>query len=171
MMWAMWAAFATCSISLSTGKHGMLVLSHRPTLAVHLLHRGARFSLIPNLVPVPKPTATHAPCWPFPECPEQMGPYNTSTGYPTTYDYNGAFPDGFQWGLGTAACKDLDMLLVAVHPHQEPSHAILISNSLYLGDWLASSTSANVLCPPPARRPRSAPVGSRAHAPVALAPS
>ena len=121
MMWAMWAAFATSSISLSTGKHGMLVLSHRPTLAVHLLHRGARFSLIPNLVPVPKPTATHAPCWPFPECPEQMGPYNTSTGYPTTYDYNGAFPDGFQWGLGTAACKDLDMLLVAVHPHQEPS--------------------------------------------------
>ena len=46
---------------------------------------------------------THAPCWPFPVCPEQTGPYNSSTGYPSTYAYSGAFPDGFQWGLGTAS--------------------------------------------------------------------
>lgn len=44
----------------------------------------------------------HAPCWPYAQCPEFPTPFNGS-GYPETYEYTGKFPEGFIWGLGTAA--------------------------------------------------------------------
>lgn len=44
----------------------------------------------------------HDPCWPYSRCPAFPLPY-AGTGYPSTYNYSGAFPDGFVWGLGTAA--------------------------------------------------------------------
>lgn len=47
-------------------------------------------------------TSGHAPCWPYDECPPFPAPF-AGKGYPAEYNYTGAFPDGFAWGLGTAA--------------------------------------------------------------------
>ena len=57
----------------------------------------------------PSPTAVPADpfatdqCAGYEECPAAFpGPY-TDYDYPSEYDYSGTFPDGFVWGLGTAA--------------------------------------------------------------------
>lgn len=46
--------------------------------------------------------ADHKACWPYDTCPDFPLPFNGS-GYPQQYPHTGTFPDGFVWGLGTAA--------------------------------------------------------------------
>ena len=46
--------------------------------------------------------STSPPCLGFDSCPPFPQPYDDGT-YPDTYSYDGHFPDGFQWGLGTAS--------------------------------------------------------------------
>ena len=53
------------------------------------------------LVLVPAAAAAGSECLGFDVCPPFPMPYNGS--YPTSYTYEGSFPDGFVWGLGTAS--------------------------------------------------------------------
>jgi beta-glucosidase/6-phospho-beta-glucosidase/beta-galactosidase len=48
-------------------------------------------------------TAAAPVCLGYDECPPFPAPYAGPGPYPTAYNYSGAFPDGFLWGLGTAA--------------------------------------------------------------------